>query len=321
MPCPGFGSFAACYVKAGDGSTAYDWTTSTPVDINAEDVHCQEFVAGGTGLRGTRSRNAERRRLIKRKVGGPIELNPAPVDFTTFLAFAGFSNSSGTWSLTETVSPFGLLMNRDKGVFEYTNCKLNSWSISGRAPQMGSDDEPSLVDMRLEVIGTSESVVEDADVAALKASLPAFSTNANTAPYVASDASVTIDSTDYSGDIEQFAIMGSNFLRARYGIGNLDPASICATDRSIMVQAVAAFTADTLALYRAVFGANTLDAEIALTNGNMSTTFTFPAIDIIRRTPTTRNGRRMILCELRGEALMLGTDRELVIVNDDNAAS
>jgi hypothetical protein len=215
----------------------------------------------------------------------------------------------------ENIPYFDMLIDRSStifntasdSIFRYTDCKVDKATFRARAPQMGEDGEPDMVTAQFDIIGSNEGNL------AWPSSPPAFGGTATYAPYVFQDAVVLLGGIA-STEIEEFAIVCSNHLRAKY-TNSLTPYSIYPRNRSVFVVVRAVWNTAQKNLYgQAALGAT---GYIQLVNGTISTKFEFGSLQVNSITPTARKGKDQIECVLEMVARSTsGNAFDLKITND-----
>ncbi len=281
--------------------TSINWASGASLlEITSETIKKKSTLVNTAGLRGTRAREASRTREGIFSLGGAITLNPSPRDFGIILPLVGFGAPvSSVYSLTETLTAFGVLVDRVSDIFEYENCLCNSLVIRG--------SEGQIVDMTMEIVSDNEDI----------ATAPAFPTltlptTADTNPFMFFDAAFVLNSTTYQAN--SFEISIQNVLDIKYR-NSQKPSSFCATDRIITLKLSTPWTASELGLYPLTTG---ISGSVTLTNGTVSTLFTFNHLRTPNETPTIP-GRSEITLNLEFQALASNTTKEMTITNDEAA--
>lgn len=279
-----------------------------------EDLSLHARHVGYNGIRGTRSRASERVSAATEWVAGRITMNVSPGDFKTLLLhIMGNESPSGTFNLADGLPYFGVMIDRHYGVFEYKDCKVNRAILSARAPRLGQEGEPDLLQLTLEIFGKTE----DAS-ATFPGSPPSLGTTGEYAPFVLAHAdsnaspagSVSLVAAER--EIKDFDLEINNHLYVR-AVNSISPTSICAQDRTIRLVARVPWESANSALYnQAVAGSA---ATLKFAYGAVSTTFTFGRLQVPRKSPNVL-GKREVDLILTGEARSVGSTKELVVVND-----
>lgn len=162
------------------------------------------------------------------------------------------------------------------------------------------------------VIGEFHIIASDQAETAWPASPPSFGTASNYAPYVFSDASVTLNAIA-STEIEEMIIVCDNHLRAKY-TNSLTPYSIIPQGRTIQVRTRCLWNDTYDTLYDQVAGGAT--GFINLVNGSFNTKFEFGRLQVNGITPTANQGKSQIglVLDMVGRSAS-GSDFDLKITN------
>lgn len=307
---PSQGSQATLFMKS--GSSPYTWDGSSErYEFLHENLKLVESFIYTNGISGTRSERVEQTRRKTRMVRGVIVMNVSPTYLVNILPRALGGTPSGglaaqTFSLAETVPSFGVLINRVAGVFECKDCYINRWMLSGQQIPP-DDDSPNFLTMALEIFGFEETAPASAP------SLPSISlpTTADYQYYVYDDMVATLVAA--TRELKNFKLMVNNHLQARW-VASATPTAWSARHRSVVLEASNPFTtADIAALYNQTYTGSA--GNLAFTNTNLATTFTFGALQVPRESPTVP-GKTELDLPLTMFARMTGTTRELSVLND-----
>lgn len=289
------GAQARLCMEPGAAPHTFD-TSSEPYEFTSESVQKKGKILDTSGIRGTRSHHVSRTRAGTYEVGGTITLHPSPLDLDLLLPrILGADESNDTFNLAETLPAFGILIDRVADTFEYTDCKVSKATFKGSAG--------GLVELSLEILGTAE---------ATGTPFPSLSldTSSAAAPYVFSDGVLTLQSA--ARKMMDFELVIDNGLNARFTNSQM-ATSITPQDRTITLKTTSPFTTDEVDLYeQALAGAA---GTLVLTNGGLSTTFTFAALQAPAVSPVV-GGKQEIPLKLKMTARMTGSTRELVVTHD-----
>lgn len=278
-----------------------NWASGASLmEIQSETIKKASTLVNTAGLRGTRARTSSRTREGTFAIGGTITLNPSPRDFDILLPMAGFSGPvSQVYSLSETLSDFGVIVDRSADIFEYENCLCSGLTIKG--------SEGSIVDMTFDLVSDNEDIAGAPSWPTLT-----FPTTSDANPFMFFDAALVIGGTTYQ--MNSFEISIQHTLDIKYR-NSQKPTSFCPTDRVIMLKVNTPYTSDELGLYPT---SSNVSGSVTLTNGTVSTLFTFPHLRTPNKTPTVP-GRSEITLDLELQAFATGTSSstlEMQITND-----
>jgi len=301
------GAFAKLLFEPGASPHTFD-SSSEVYEFLAEDVGKNGRIIGGNEVSGSRSHRSERTRLGISYFRGSIIKNVSAAEFATLLPKMLGANASGTtFALAEDVPYFGMLIDRDYGVFQYKDCKIDKWILRGRAPELGEDGEPDMLTLQLDILASDED-----DSASWPGSPPSLGATAAYSPYTFQDSCSGITLNGSVREAMEFVIVGDNKIKALYtNCGT--PHSLVPRDRIIMARFRVPWNSTNADLYdQAVGGAA---ASVVLTNGTVSTTFTFGRLQVPAKSPRVP-GKDTIDLIVEGQATMVSTTRELEVTND-----
>jgi len=272
----------------------------------SENIVKRGVIVERTGLRGTRSHQADDTRIGPYTVGGRLVLEPTPQDLAIWLPrILGGSPSGTTYPLAETLPSFTLAIDRVAKVFAYAGCKVN------RAVLQGS--QGGLLRLSLDIVAQSESV-------AAAGTFPSLSLS-NAPPYIFSDLSLTLAST--AREVKQFELTVDNGLVTDRFMNSIVIVNAPEGDRTITLNTTHAWAAANTDLYaQALAGAA---GSLQLTNAlggtpptGYQTTFSFATLQVPDRSPSVP-GRDELLLNLEMLARRVGSTAELSVTHDSTA--
>ncbi len=282
-------------------------TSSTPVEFLSQSMARQGTILDTDGIRGTRSMPQERSRLGAFDVGGTILLNPSPLLLDELLPrILGAAESTDTFALAETIPTFVIGVDTVADAFEYGGCYISKAIFRAQAQ--------GLVELELDIIGKT---IADLSFPALT-----YGVASNDAPYVISDSVVTLSAAARSAVSWEIEI--DNLLQARF-TNSRSADSITPQGRIITLRAQLPWSSAEANLYGdashgtgATESTPITDGVLAITNGGMSTTFTFADFRVVAPTPSVQ-GKSSIPFNFFAQARMSGATRELVVTSDSVA--
>jgi hypothetical protein len=296
------GALTRLYIEPLASPHVFDANSET-YEFVSESLKKQGRFVGGTGIRGTRSSPKERTRVGAYSVGGRIMFHPDPAMLDLWLPrILGGTEVADSFPLAETLPIFGVLVNRVTTTFEYTDCQVSRAMFHAAAGP--GDGEPDLVELAVEIMAKNEVVGSSI------ASPPGLSTASNAAPYVHSDATFSFNSA--ARQPREWWILIDNHLEARW-VNSLTATRISARDRTVVCRIAIPYDDDAANLYtQSTDGAS---GTVTLTNGNMSTLFTFANLKYPVESPVTR-GKTELELYVNMIARSSGATKELVITHD-----
>jgi hypothetical protein len=293
------GAQSRLYIEPGAAAHTFDSSSET-YEFIRESLAKRGTIVDTNGIRGTRSHHEMKTRFGTYEVGGEIVMNPDPAMLDLWLPrILGANESTDTFALAETLQPFGVLIDRVGGTFEYTDCYVNKATFRGQQGQM--------VELTLEIWGATEATGTSAPSVSIAIA-------SNTAPYIFSDLALTLQSA--SRTCLDFELVIDNMLERRFA-NSVTATSITPQDRMVTLRTTTPFTSTEMS---ALYGQSLLGAAgtLVLTNGAMSTTFTFGKLQVPSISPSV-GGKTEVSLRLEMVARMTSTTRELVVTHDSTA--
>lgn len=237
---------------------------------------------------------------------GTIAVQPSPLQLTTWLPRIFGGPLTGTnVVLADTLPTFDILVYRENGIFQYTNCVVAQAMLRGKTSNGGESTE--FMELLINVIGNAELI----DAVAWPAPAPALITTLDALPYTFPDTTFDINAVEI--EYEAFSMMVDNNLDVRF-FNKRFAQCVRSTGRKIEIELQAPFTCSNLAAALAL-NATADDGEFVMASGATSTTFTFPALRNTFTTPTI-GGRQMIPLKFGLEAYATSATKEAVITHD-----
>ena len=300
-----YGTFSKLLMK--DGEAPYTWSGADRFEFLREDIRkYRRFVGHRRGLRGTRRRHQDSVREGAYYVHGTVSLYVSPNDVHRLLTRIGFSGGV----FQSTMPYFGMFIHRDHESWEIQDCKVNRWTLQGRAPEFREQGEPEMM------VFTMEIFAKDCVTATWPDPEPSIPTGGTeTENYVFQDGETNVVLNGVAQELEEFAISADNFLRPRFAFSR-KPVDISARDSQYGFTATAPYNATTKALIAG--GPDGIDGSVKLANGTVSTEFAFGRLIIPTHTPTVRSGKGEIKLRLEGEALDYSTSTNAMAITNDN---
>lgn len=278
---------------------------SVQYEVNSEDMKMVESHADSGGMRGTRSVVKDRVRSAQKAVGGSLVLNPTPIELDTLLPrILGAVEATDVFALAETIPTFGVLIERVTNRFIYTGCYVDKAIFSGSQGQ--------LVSLRLDLLGKTEIV----SGTAFPAAVPVIDSAQG---YVYADTTYQLAADTSATEVASWSIVIDNMLDPNHYMNSLTRTQIKPTGRMITLSMMIPYDANSVDLHaQAIAGAG---GTLTLTNGLVSTLFTFANLKSPANTPTFPQRTSEGMLNLSMRSYMSSTTRELVVTHDSNAAA
>ena len=321
------GAMAKLLVEPGSSSYTFD-DSSERYDFLYEDIKKEGRLIGGRGITGTRSRYANTMRQGHYQVGGRLGMYASAGDLDLWLPrILGDDSSAGTGTGTSTVYEptdalsganvdFGMLIDRVGGIFQYSDCLVNSAFFRGRAGP--GNQEPEVIEQVLNIMALDEALGTSWPDPA-----PSLSVAANRSPYVMGDCTLTIDSTTYQ--IKAFVLLFDNRLQPRW-VNSLAPVELCPRDRIVMLRVQLPFTASSDAVFSGLYQHSSrhdgvsAELEFAISGSDLSTTFSFEGLQWVQQSPEVK-GKQEIELPIDFVARKTSVSTPEVSVDNDSVSS
>lgn len=271
-----------------------------------ENVGTERMVQHTGAITGSLSRFDSGTRDSPYITQGSIAIQPSPAQLSQWLPRIFGGTISGTnIPLADVLPQFDLLIFRDNGIFQYTDCVVAQAMIRGRTSNGGKS--LSFLEMIINVIGEEEQI----DQVSWPVTEPDLATGVANLPYVFSEASFSLDGSNV--EMESFSMMVDNNVAVKFFNKNF-PSCIRGTRRDIKLDVKTPFTCDTLdsaLLYNTVSDIG----QLKFTTTGMSTTFDFAALRNTFKTPTIP-GNQDIPMEYGFQAFRTASTPEVTITHD-----
>jgi hypothetical protein len=254
-------------------------------------------------IRCTRARNIADIALGNISVAGAITCNPTPIELTRWLAYMGFSVSTITWTLTETLADLYVrtYMTGISGAELFTFLtRISSWTL--------------LIEPGKKVLLTHNLVGKSI---AIPASYTFPTIDDLSRPYMAYDLGATTGMTigGTANYVEKIELKCDHMIEPTYMTGqtatDLEPG-----DRKITCKVTTKFSdANEVALFTASRAGTTVAGSFTLTNGTVSCAVSLGAMKAVSVSPVI-NGRGKIRQEIEYHCYQTSGTKEIVITND-----
>ena len=294
--CSSRSTYGALAIKVAEDVAFGDFGASDPsFEYVSESLTMQQQLGGGNGIRGSRSHNKDRVRILAETISGSVALEPTKAELQQwlFLAMGGGSLSAPT--LAETLDNFGVLVDRIAKRFVYSNCKVSRFSLSG------SQGQP--VSCQVEIEGETETEVGTAmpTVAAIDGDLP----------FIFSDATISLAADASASEIARFALSIDNGLDTGRFMNSVTRDCLDPTDRRITLGLSVPYNADTVDLHdQSVGGAS---GTLTLTNTSGAFAFTMSNLKSPAQSPSTSRRGEEVFLELNMTAYCTNANDELSV--------
>ena len=294
--CSSRSTYGALAIRiAEDVDSVSDFTGTDPqFEYIGESLSMQQQMGGGQGIRGSRSHNKSRVRILAESISGGINIEPTANELKTLLFLAMGGGSTSATALAETLDNFGVCIDRIAKRFTYKNCKINRFQLSGSAGQP--------VSCAVEVEGESEIVEAGA--------FPSVAAIDGSAPYIFSDATISLAADASATQIARFTLAIDNGLDTGRYMNSVTRDCLDPTDRRIGLSLSIPYNADSVDLHdQSVAGAS---GTLTLTQGT-TFAFTMGNLKSPAQSPVTSRRGEEVFLELNMVAYCTSANDELSV--------
>lgn len=284
--CAALGSFSRLLVQDGAAPRTFS-ATSERYAFLSESIQSNRILQGRRRIVGTRDLYSGSIRPHSYVIAGDLVLQPGPAELTKWLPrILGGTFNAGSLTPGDTLSTFDMLLDRENGIWLYTNCQV-ARAVFTSSTALGSEQE-EMLELVMTIVAETET-----DGQSWPNPEPAVNNDAEYAPYIHSEGALTINNVSRPCDSFNIMIDNDIFMRAR---GSLTPNCIRAGDRRIRLQTrnpfITGTQTDALTLWSAGYA-----GKVKYTNGGMSTEFSFPNLRNTYNTPnvSSKNEIPMVL--------------------------
>lgn len=303
------GAFAQMLIEPGAGPHTFD-ANSLILEFLSETMSEHGRLLGSQGIgRGTLQMEAAR---IRKGIGftyGEVVmyLSPNDVDRLAGNVWGMTESPSDTFTQSDALPYFGMLIDTDYYTFEFKDCMITDWEISGRAPRFDEQGEPEMIMLRMGIRG---SLVTPGT--AWPGSPPSLGTAAIDRPYIFSDSDGAVTLNGSVRPIQAFRFKVDRGLYTKYA-NSLAAHSQRATTRNNQLAVQLPWNSDNLDLYNQAEGGAA--ASFVFTQGPYSTTLNLGRFHVPNNTPVVR-GKGEVPLNIGGFVTGTGATPDVVIVND-----
>jgi len=287
-------------IKGGAGDT--DWSAGSTYAfpfIPPESMVIKESVLDVAGIRGSRARHSEIQRAGTTEVGGNLTVAASPTLLENFLPYilgtaksagggvSGDNGASDRFSISDTLLPFGLLIDKVGAIYEFQDCHV------GKATFSGTRDQP--ITLSMDIVGKGHEVESSWD-----SNIAAIAVTATNNPYLFHDVSVMSLDGDAGVKPDSFTLTIDNALDVRFR--NSQTANdITPQDLIVTLSVLVPFNSSN---YTALLNGTETAGKIVITDGTYPCTIPMAHLTQTKTTPVIA-GKTEIGIQLEYEARAL----------------
>ena len=280
------------------GNTTNFNSSSLRLEFLSHDIKESIELEQDEGLRGTRTRNAERVALGNVKVAGSVTLEPTPIELNALLPFIlGSAATAGAFTPSETLPDLYLMIDQVNEVNTLL-VRVNKATFTGEPGKK--------LKLKLDLVGKT---LFQAAAGSFPASIPPVDLSARPYMFWDSGSGITIAGTQYAFDKFELAIdhkITPTYMQGQYAT-DLEP-----TDRQVTLSIQTRYTSTEAILFAAIRSGMPQSASLAFTNGTSTLGFTFGKL-LGTSESVTIPGRQHLRLPLKYQAYGIGTTRELIV--------
>lgn len=267
--------------------------SSEPFEFISESLAMVQTHANSQGVRGTRSRFADRTRIVTEAITGNILMRPTVVEIDRLLPrIFGAATVANVTSLSDSMIEFQVMVDRVAKVFTYSGCRIS------RATIQGTSGGP--IEFSLDIEGETESIGN-------AGTFPSLTIDTGNM-YVFSDLTLTLNSV--AREVTSFSLVIDNLLDTSRYMNSVTRAEIPAQDRQVTLTCEVPYTTTNEALHDlAVAG---ISGSLAMNNGTSTYTFAFGNLKSAANSPIV-GGKTEIMLPLVFDCYRSGANSEVQV--------
>jgi hypothetical protein len=305
------GAYGQILIEPGAAAHTFDGN-SLMIEFLSETMSEHGRLLGSQGIgRGTLQMEAAR---IRKGIGftyGELVMYLSPNDVARLAeTVLGLTESpSGTFTQSDSLPYFGMLINTDYYTFQFKDCMMTDWEIVGRAPQFGEDGEPEMIILKIGIRGSAVT-----PGTAWPVSPPSLGTAAIDRPYVFSDSDGQVTLNGTVRPIQAFRFKVDRGLYTKYA-NSLEAHSQRPTTRNNQLMVQLPWNSANLDLYNQAEGGAAAIIKFSQLSNVYSTSLNLGRFHVPNNTPVIR-GKGEVPLNIAGFVTGTGATPDVQIVND-----
>lgn len=267
--------------------------SSEAFEFISESLRMVQAHANSQGIRGTRSRLADRTRIVSEAITGTILMRPTIAEIDLLLPrIFGAATVAGVTSLSDSMIEFQVMVDRVAKVFTYEGCRIS------RATIQGSSGGP--IEFSLDIEGETESIGN-------AGTFPSISVDTGNM-YVFSDITLTLNAV--ATEVSSFSLVIDNMLDTGRFMNSVTRAEIPAQDRQVTLTLEVPYTTTNVALHDIAIAG--IDGTLVMNNGTSTYTVDFGNLKSQANSPVA-GGKSEIMLPLTFDCYRSGSDLEVKV--------
>ncbi len=287
--CVSQGAYSALLMEPGASTHTFD-SSSERYPFLGENIVKHRRVLNPNAITGYLEHWNERLADGGTFIFGNVYLLVTPGDMDNLLPRMIGPLDTGVYYPTNCFQYFGIMIQRDYGVFVYHDCIVAKWRLWGEEIKFRETAQPDLMVLELTIIAESETGPHSGGSAPTWPDPePSYLTTAAYDPYVFQESSVSLVSA--TRPVHWLELSCDHMPDVQY-MNSTTPTSTCSQGRQARLRARLQWNSTNLALYNQALTGTT--ASVTFTKDNMSTVFTFDRLIDPGRTPVVQNKQSRI---------------------------
>jgi hypothetical protein len=304
--CAAFGSKSKLLVQGGDTPRTFDADSERYAFLTETLTKDQPFQ-GRRRLTGSLEEFDASFRPHSYMVAGAVILQMSPADLDNWLPrILGAAGSSGVYAPGEDFASFDILIDRENGVFRYTDCVIAKATIRGQTESGQQPQNEELVELILYIFGKDETYATS-----WPGTEPAIALDGASAPYAQWEGILLANAHDTP--FRKFELTIDNNMQPLF-YNAITPTCFRSGGRNVTLDTENPFTTTTLADAKAMLAAG-IAGSLDFTNGALSTLFEFAKLRNNYKSPNVR-GQGEITLPLRMVASATASAPSIKVTND-----
>lgn len=265
--------------------------SSEPFEFISESLAMVQTHVNSQGIRGTRSRLADRTRIATEAITGNILMRPTVAEIDLLLPrIFGAATVAGVTDLSDSMIEFQVMVDRVAKVFTYSGCRIS------RAVIQGTSGGP--IEFSLDIEGETESIGN-------AGTFPSLTIDTGNM-YVFSDLTLTLNSV--VTEVSSFALTIDNLLDTGRYMNSVTRAEIPAQDRQVTLTCEVPYTTTNVALHDIAIAG--ISGSLAMNNGSSTYTYAFGNLKSPANSPVV-GAKNEIMLSLAFDVYKSGANNEV----------
>lgn len=268
-------------------------TNSEPFEFISESLAMSQTHANSQGIRGTRSRLADRTRIVSEAISGNILMRPTIAEIDLLLPrIFGAATVTGVTNLSDSMIEFQVMIDRVAKVYTYAGCRIS------RAVIQGTSGGP--IEFSLDIEGETESIGN-------AGTFPSLTIDTGNM-YVFSDLTLTLNAV--ATEVASFSLTIDNMLDTGRFMNSITRAEIPAQDRQVTLAVQVPYTTTNVGLHDIAIAG--IDGSLVMNNGTSTYTWDFGNLKSPANSPVV-GAKNEIMLSLAFDCYKSGSDNEVKV--------